>query len=279
MVQAASIEECALLVSLNISQWQARKRDKKATREVVAANDASQEAGNFNKCLLRRDTLLGITQTVSAARGIHERMTLSWKDNGDRMLPAELFEKYSGAMQDVRIKFEAAVREFKSQYPQFVQQARQELGKMYDPEDYPPDVSDKFAFKVEVTSLPRTEDFRVSLSQAHTDRIKEEMSRSYEERQKRLVAECFSRARDAVKRISERCGAEDSKIYDSLMGNARELVELLPALNIMNDPALTALTQEIDALLVPTNRLKQDKGLRKITAGKADDLLARMEWA
>lgn len=278
MPQAKPIEERALLVSLNISQWQARKRDKRVTKDVVQQNDAKLGAGNFNKSLLNRDSLADIVSVVSEARDLHAKMSLTWGDNGDRILPVPLFEQYADQMQELRFKFEAKVEAFVAGYPKYVQDARKELGKMYDPTDYPPDVRGKFNFKVNVTPLATANDFRVSLSTEHVDQIKHELEREYNERQRRMVQECYERAKDVVKRISERCGAKDSKIYDSLMGNARELVGLLPALNIGNDPAITQLTADIDAMLVPTERLKNDKGLRKNVADKADAILARMAW-
>lgn len=280
MPQASAIEQRALLVSLNISQWQARKRDKKVTREVVQNNDAQMEAGNFNKSLLRRDTLADIVKVVSEARDLHASMSLTWGDNGDRILPATLFEGYAEKMQALRLKFEGKVAAFVSSYPDYVQSARKELGKMYDPADYPPAASirDKFGFKVSVLPLAAPNDFRVSLSTAHVEQIKQGVAQEYESRQQRMVRECFERAKEVVKRISARCNDEDSKIYDSLMGNARDLVQLLPALNISNDPALAQLAGEIDAMLVPTNRLKNDKRLRKDVASKADAILERMGW-
>ena len=278
MAQAKPIAERALLVSLNISQWQARKRDKRVTNEVVKTNEASAAAGNFNKSLLPRDTLAEITKVVSEARELQATMSLTWGETGERILPASLFETYSNKMQDLRIKFEAQVDNFVASYPTFVQQARKELGKMYDPADYPPDVRHKFGFKVSVVPLPTTDDFRVTLSTEHVDQIKAELIREYDERQQRMIKECYSRAKEVVARISERCNAKDSKIYDSLMGNARELVALLPALNITGDPAITQLAADIDEMLVPTSRLKNDKGLRRVVANKADDILARMNW-
>lgn len=278
MHSATPIAERALLVSLNISQWQARKRDKRVTNDVARLNDASSEAGNFNKSLLRRDTLAAITKVVSEARDLQMTMSLAWGEGGDRLLPSTLFADYSDKMQELRLRFEREVDRFVSDYPTFVQEARKELGKMYDPADYPPDVRHKFSFKTSVVPLPTANDFRVSLSTAHVEQIKTDLMREYEERQQRMVKECYARAKEVVLRISERCSAKDSKIYESLMGNARELVALLPALNITNDPAITQLAADIDGMLVPTDRLKNDKGLRRVVADKADDILARMNW-
>lgn len=280
MTKESPIEERALLVSLNISQWQARKRDKAVTQEVTKSHAASTEAGNFNKSLLRRDTLAGITKAVSAARTMQEKMTLAWGDKNERILSAALFVEYSTKMEEIRHQFDAEVAQFCHEYPTYKEQARKQLGTMYDPQDYPIDVRDKFSFKVSVFNMPRVEDFRVSLSTDHVEHIKREMTREYNSRQKALLTECYEKLRVVVKRISENCSKEDPKIYDSLMGNAREMATLLPALNLTNDPELAQAGRDLEAMLVPTNRLKADKSLRTTTANKANELLARIStWA
>ena len=275
----APLAERALLVTLNISQWQARKRDKKVTKEVTRQHDAVGNAGNFNKMLLNRDTLAEITKVVSAARSAHAQMSLAWGDNGDRIVAGSLFPAYAKKMQELRFEFEDEVRKFVPAYPQFVQEARKELGSMYEPDDYPADVSSKFSFKVGVSPLATAADFRVDLSTEHIDDIKRELVREHDERQKKMLKECYEKVRVVVKRISENCAKEKPVIYDSLMGNARDLVSILPALNLTNDPELNAVNADLQALLVPTVRLKGDKHLRAATAQKADDLLARIGWA
>jgi hypothetical protein len=280
MTDEKPIHQRALLASLNISQWQARKRDKKVTSAVVSQNDAKHGAGNFNKSLLQRDSLAGIVSVVSEARDLHATMTLGWGDNNDRIMPASLYPTYKAKMDALENRFEACVLDFVRNYPDYVQQARRELGKMYDPQDYPDAsvVRDKFDFRISVMPLATADDFRVSLSTEHVDQIKRQIAADYEQRQQRMVRECFERAKDVVKRISERCNDKDGKIYESLMGNARDFVSLLPALNINNDPVLAQLGLDIDALLVPTDRLKKDKGLRRKVADQADDILSRMNW-
>ena len=45
------LSDKALLVQLSISQWTARKYDKRATEQVNNANNAAMTAGRYNKSL------------------------------------------------------------------------------------------------------------------------------------------------------------------------------------------------------------------------------------
>ena len=47
----------AVLVSVNISQWTARKLDREVTDEVNASHGAQKDAGRYNKLLLEKEAL------------------------------------------------------------------------------------------------------------------------------------------------------------------------------------------------------------------------------
>ncbi len=50
--EVPSYSSSAMLVQLSISQWTARKLDKKVSAEVADAKRAAKGAGNYNKKLL-----------------------------------------------------------------------------------------------------------------------------------------------------------------------------------------------------------------------------------
>lgn len=273
------LQDSAMLVSLTISQWTARKHDKSVSNEVDVKHGA-KDAGRYNKLLIRKESLEPMDKIASAARTYLYKVTFPWGDNGDRLLPAALFLDFSSSMQCFRNEFESKVNAFVAEYPALVQEARVRLGTLYEPADYPVDVRDKFSFNPpNVTPVPSANDFRVNLSAGYVDAIKADITARMEERQKSTVKECWTRVRMVVSKITERLGNEKSPIYDSLISNARELIDILPALNLTNDPELNRIAAELQAILVPVDRLRNDKRLRADTARKADAILAMLPWA
>jgi hypothetical protein len=278
MNMTAPIQERATLVSLSISQWTARKRDKKVTGAAQQQFAAGHDAGNFNKQLIGKHALDRITQIVSSARGYHYQNTLSWGDNGDRIMSGALMMGFGQTMQQYEDEFYQRVGELENEYPRLVQQARNFLGAMYDPEDYPASITEKFRFKVSYTPLSTADDFRVSLSTEHVDSIKRKIAQDYQDRQRAALRECYERAREIVQTIHGQTADKDRRIFDSSIANAQAFVRLLPSLNLFGDPDLTTLGQDIEKLLVPADRLRQDDHLRATTAKAADALLARLPW-
>lgn len=65
-----NLAEKALLVTLNISQWSARKYDRKVTEEVNDTHQA-KDAGRFNKLLIDKTHLDEIQKIVNEARHFH----------------------------------------------------------------------------------------------------------------------------------------------------------------------------------------------------------------
>ena len=78
----------AMLAGLTISQWSARKTDKRATREVHTHHNAKDDSGTYRKALVAKSALEGIAAIASEARGTHYALTLPWLDSGARLLPA-----------------------------------------------------------------------------------------------------------------------------------------------------------------------------------------------
>ena len=92
-----------------------------------------------------------------------------------------------------------------------------------------------------------------------------------------MVKECWARMREVVGRIAEQCGKENGVIRESLIDNARDLVNVLGGLNVTADPNITAIETAIrDKLIVPVCQLRTSPTTRAEAARVARELLERM---
>lgn len=275
-----ALQDSAMLAALSITQWSARKHDKTVTAEVDKAHDA-KDAGRYNKLLVDKSSLESCNQIAGAARAHLYKITLPWGENGERLLPAALFFEFSEAMKDFKTEFQSRVKTFIAQYPALREAARTRLGTLYDPADYPLEraVTDKFSFSIDISPVASGDDFRVQLNQEYVDSIKADITQRMEARQTEAVKECWSRVRKVVTSMQERLNDPTAVFKDSLIGNARSLIDILPALNLTNDQELTDIASELQSILMPPDRLRSDKTLRADTAKKADAILAKLPWA
>lgn len=120
-------------------------------------------------------------------------------------------------------------------------------GTLYDPEDYPDSstLREKFGIEMDILPVPTAQDFRVDVAESEINRIREEISRNVVLRQRKAMDDAWSRVHDVVDTIYLRLSADKPVIRDSLIENARELTALLPGLNVIDDPAMTAVAKEI----------------------------------
>jgi len=270
----------ALLVSLSISQWAARKLDKKATKDVADANRASTSAGRYNKSLLPlNDLLANVHQKTGAIRERFAKNTLPWGIDGTRILPSSNYLPFMTEFRRERNEWRTLVNDFTNNYDDLVNEAQRWLGDLYDPNDYP-DVSrvrDKFAMDMAVLPVP-TNDFRVELADDEIERLQEELSARMTSVQQEAMSDCWHRLHKHVEHIVSKLADPAAIFRDSMIDNARETCDLLTRLNISDDPNLEAMRQSVESKLLSHHPdvLRTDLDLRADAADEARKIMDAM---
>lgn len=272
-----AIQSRAMLATLSISAWTARKQDKSVSAEVEKAHGA-HNAGKYNKLLVDKTLLKPITKLTAKVREFHYCMTLAWADSGARILPSKLFMDYTARIREFKTEFDQLVTEMLKQYPTEIQAACNRLGSMYNPGDYPDitDLRDRFNINIEITPVPDGTDFRVDIGNDAQNEIRAAITRSVAERQAGAVKATYARVHGVVSKIAERLSDDKAVFKDTLISNAIELCQVLDGLNITDDPGITDLCQEIrNYLLIPPSVLRNNSHTRAVTAGHAQRILTK----
>lgn len=288
---ASPLSRTTVLVAVNISQWTARKLDRRATAETNERHGASADAGRYNKLLIEAKRLETINGIVSAARTLHYKMTRPWADEGLRILPNALYEEFSNKFRVLKREFEDAAEAFCREYPCFIKEREADLGSLYDPKDYPAveEIRSKFNLELRVLPFPDAEDFRSDLDNDTVADIRREIA----DTTNKVVDDAMkATAREIVERVGHM--AEKLKTYkgkgttkkgepntyfrDSLVENVRELAKLLPAFNLTNDPKVDAVIERINRELCveDAQTLREHAGARAIVAKSADEIVAEV---
>ena len=102
--EAPTLASSAMLVEVNISNWTGRKKDKAASKDVTARNNANDGVASVHKALLAdSNNLRAIQQHVTATRAAHAHMTMPWSNSGLRLLPTAQYFKYQQTMTDMQM--------------------------------------------------------------------------------------------------------------------------------------------------------------------------------
>lgn len=184
------------------------------------------------------------------------------------------------AMRAFRERFETAVREFLDRYELERERQRVTLNGLFREDDYPTraTLAGRYAFAVNVSPLPDAADFRVQLGDDAEREIKDQITARMEAAQHTAMRDLWSRVHDVVSAMHERLSEPDRIFRDSLVGNLRALVDLLPGLNIAGDPELERMRERLAERLAKNEpeTLRNSPAARQAAADEAASILDAM---
>jgi len=239
-----------------------------------------------SKRLIQNDVLTEIAQTVTAGREDHKRLTSPWLDNGTRILPAAMFDPYHTAMEKHETRFWPLVETFIDRYPEYIEQAALNhlaLGQLFNRDDYPSltKIRNAFGWTVKHYTIPDSDDFRVNVPNSVVKRMKAEIEDSLNTAAANAVRDVLERANECVSRMVESLtcfnpnasGKDRHTFHDSMIGNIRDLVSVMPGLNFTGDKRIDQLAADMVALCQhDAETLRSSDNIRAGVAAKAIEI-------
>ena len=274
------LSDKALLVQLNISQWTARKYDKRATEQVAQQNGSASQAGRYNKSLLpMNDALNNIHQKSTLIRKKFYTNTLPWGIEGTMMLPSANYLNFMTEFRKEKADWELLLDTFYHEYPRLHADAQRFLGNLYNQADYPElhDIQRKFSMDMAVFPVP-SNDFRVSIGNAELEKIQQDVEARVENSAQQAMKEAWQRLYDRVKHMAEKLADPKAVFRDTLVENTKEVCSILSRLNFADDPDLETMRQQVEGSLANNHpeSLRNDPDLRKNKAEEARAIMDKM---
>jgi hypothetical protein len=286
-MESISIATSSMLVELNVSCWTARKLDKKVSEEVDAAKKTKARGGNYHKNLLAGSkSLEDVNKYAARVRLWNTINTLPWSDKGNRLIPMKHFLDYKAELNTHEVEFNRLCQKFFAEYPTLISAAAFSLGDMFDREEYPEldHIMNKFRFVYSFSPVPTSGDFRIDINEEAKNELVQQYEANFQTRIEGAMREVWERLHDCLIHMSERLeNDEEGKrkgFHATLLGNAKELIDLLDKLNITRDPKLESAKRDLASalLLVDIDTLKESDEVRLQTKNKVDAILSKFEW-
>jgi hypothetical protein len=266
------LNDRALLVQLSISQWTARKYDKKITNDLATLHHTSSDVGRYNKSLLpMNDYLDRVHKKTGHVRTKFYENTLCWGLEGTQMLPSANYLAFMTEFRREKSEWQSLVRDFLDNYDALKLDAQRFLKGLYNESDYPSQeqIRDKFSIDMAVFPVP-SNDFRVSIASDELSAIQQDVERRVQEAAQNAMKDVWNRLYDRVVHIADKLADPKAIFRDSLVDNAKEICALLPRLNFSDNPDLETMRQQVEASLIKhPDALRNDPDLRRDTAVEA----------
>jgi hypothetical protein len=268
---STSLSERAMLTSLLIYRYRAKGHSKEIDSRVTKALKTKRKAGSTTIDLLAPKSLSATQNAAYHLSKNYLHYTLPWDEN-HRILPSALYPAFMDKHNDLTRIFDMASDEFVVIYPELLQQAKEELGdEIFNLMKLPTvaEIRSRFDVKLSFAPMPHAGDFRIQLSNDELDMIKSEM----QEREKAMLARsmnvAWKRLHDAIADMVERLNKP--KFHKTVVENIRAITDVLPELNLANDPELDQMRdQVIEKLCQYTpQQLRENETIRQEIAQEA----------
>ena len=268
------LSENAMFASVHISMFNTLVKDGDKARELAHANDAAVGSTKVRKKILT-DAFPRTTRAASRVRSIFYHHTFPLPKNGGgqqkgpQILPTKIAEPFISQVTEAIDDFHHAADKECTALPRWIESEKIRLGRMFKESDYPTPIEarDQFYASVSVDGLPSIESINAG---AHTKTMKAQAT----DRQDNIIDEVkrqlLIRLLEAVSHVANECKKEKGKIYPSLLGNVRELIDLIPSCNIDDDQELNDLVSEAKKILrYSDDQIKATPTAKDFVAGQA----------
>lgn len=276
-----SIVTNCMVINVQIAMWTGHRLDKAASAKVTEEASAQTDAARVNKHLVPKAALAPIVTAAGAIRQHVYTNTLPWKDNGDRLLTRQQYLPFMEQYSQLHEAFNRAVTTFLDDaYPAAVAQASFRMGALFNRDDYPsPDqLRHRFRVNLDVDAVTTGQDFRVDLDAAEQQRLQQDIEQKLGQRLQTAMLDVWQRLSDTLGHFAAKMQDTDAIFRDSTIKNLEELVELLPGLNVLDDPALEQIRQDIAQKLtgIAPKDLRKDTTLRTSVGRDAQAIMDQM---
>lgn len=274
----------AVLLRLEIGQVGVTARSRTLTAEAAVKHDADPDSVRGIVQILTGASRAPITQQVNAARILFEASTLSWDNKGYRLCPADNYGDLMRGLDARKNLFHDAVDDLGNKHAELRKDYHQRVKDLAHEVPFPSEreLRDSFRFDVYVMPLANPDDIRLRhVNGAALEAMKQSVAAQYDERLADTGLEIVERLQVLVARVKEQCGKENGRLFDSLIGNIEDAVEVCSSLNITNNPEITRLIErvklDLTSIDIPTIRDDKSGKLRKETAKVASNVLRDLQ--
>ena len=286
-----SLKEKALLVKVGVHKASFEKRERGVAKKVAEEYEMNEALMKTRKSTFLKEDVQALKKVMNKVLPTVYENTLPYRDGGWRLLSVDLHEKLEEELRKISNELQDVKEEFRKNYENYKEKARKELGKLYNPLDYPPVdyFMSRFSFDTIYEPIPDSNDIRVDMEKDVVEKLRKELEDANERRLKKAVEEVWNRIVEALTRLHERLttetevdeegNAKQPRLFKSLIENIRDLVDILPALNITNDAEMEEVRKKLDEEFAELDikDLKEDEDLKKEVAKKAEELLENIE--
>jgi hypothetical protein len=294
-----ALHEKSTLVSLEGSTWRGVKSDREATDGTATLFDTTVNWVFTSKRLVDPVVLREPKRVLGQARNYLRGQSVGpvdgksipgglppWDSKGWYILPNVLNEQVTRNLGQFASDFTDAVDKLRAVLPTAIDAARAENPKLFKDSDYGSvdEVIEKYTFALDRTLVPDAGDVRVDASKEFVDHLKGQIEAKSTKKLNDVTSHVVRTVVDVATHLANALEGYDpekkgaSPFRDSTVQKVRDLIGVIPALNVTGDAKVDKARQDLLAAIgnKSAKELREDDDDRKSVAAKARTVAANI---
>jgi hypothetical protein len=295
----SALNEKSTLVSLEGSTWRGVKSDREATDGTANLYETTADWVMTSKRLVDPAVLREPKRILAQARNYVRGQSAGaadgkfipgglppWDSRGWYILPNILNERVARNLGEFGSQFEDAVAKLRAALPTAIDAARTANPKLFRDDDYGSieAIIDRYSYTIDRTLVPDAGDVRVDASKEFVDHLKGKIEAKSARKLGEVTSHVIKTVIDVATHLADSLEGYDpekkgaSPFRDSTVDKVRDLIGVIPALNVTGDAKIDKARQDLLAAVgnKSAKQLREDGDDRKDVAAKARAVAANI---
>lgn len=261
---AAKLEEVTIGVALKCTAFgNNRKIGGDAVSEMANTQEAEASSISASKKLIDNSEAHGeLRAIINRAKKYWKAVTLPHVDSGVRLIHKDRLAAFSDQLDVFKAELEVAKHDLAAELDDIRQEAKERLGNLYNPSDYPEGIPGEFSVNWETREITISDSWKElapEVYQAQVEAAQAKLMVCVQEAEQEFAEQLA----DAVQKIAQNLNGNDDgelKTFGpSNLERVKTAVERFKTLNISNNAELDAVFAKAEAVIEG----KTAKGIKK----------------
>lgn len=279
------LQEEYLICKVGVSRFGVTKAISEAKVEQAAdLFDADTKSLRASKRLL--DTQHPCYKAVSAVlrrvKNLHSGMTIKFENN-ERLIKASQLEQFSAAMDDLQKELDEALAELDEVYQQLKMTAREDLGDLYDPRDYPSSIKGEFEFCWSTYQFKIPESVKLLSPDLYDEQCRR-LAQRFEDAAIAAEEAMAEELQGLIGVIFERLqptedGEKPKQFREASLKNMRDFLERFRMLNITGNEGLSSMVDAAENMIkgIDAKDVRKDHTIRETLRDNVTELRSQID--
>jgi hypothetical protein len=275
-----NISDRAMMVKITSRAWGMSKTDKSASAELNQRKGSKK--GKVNKPLVADSRKKAITTIKSDLSDIISKYTLPATGafaEGFRIVPIGVYYEFLEKVGGVQARMTAFGNQLAYDLEDVKWEARtEELGDLYDENDYPNAEKIRNKFKIECVPFPVPDEVKVPMGQDDLNRLNDQIQAQHTATYNRTMIHFMDSLLKPIKHMSEIL-MEDKKIHESLHSNIKDVIIMIQKLNLYGNKDIDDLAKKAQELIddIPLEFYRKSEIIKGAKSKEAKSLAQEIE--